>query len=140
LNVLRVSNVRQVEIHTAELLVPGPSPFVVEIASAKLKRPKSPGSDQVLAELIQEEGDKLWSEIHKLINSIWNKEELPAQRKKSIIVPIYKKGDKIDCSDYCGISLSSTSYKILSNILHSRLSPYIDEIIVDLRSSFRCDR
>jgi hypothetical protein len=55
---------------------------------------------------------------HKLITSIWNKEELPDQRKESIIVPIHKNG----------ISLLSTSYKILSNILLSQLSPYIDDI------------
>jgi hypothetical protein len=41
-------------------------------------------------------------EIHKLIISIWNKEELPEERKKSKIVTIYKKGDKRDCSDYRG--------------------------------------
>ena len=39
------------------------------------------------------------SEIHKLVNSIWNKEKLPEGWKESIIVPIYKKGDKTDCSD-----------------------------------------
>jgi hypothetical protein len=65
--------------------------------------------------------------IHKLINSVWNKEELPDQWKESIIVPVQKKGDKIDCNNYCGISLLSTSYKILSNIiLLSRLGPCID--------------
>jgi uncharacterized protein YfaP (DUF2135 family) len=37
-----------------------------------------------------------FAEIHKLIISIWNKEELPEERKESIIVPIYKKGDKTD--------------------------------------------
>jgi hypothetical protein len=65
---IRVSDVRQVEIHTAELLVPDPSPFEVETAIAKLKRCKSPSSDQILAELIQAGGETLWSEIHKLIN------------------------------------------------------------------------
>jgi hypothetical protein len=64
-----------------------------------------------------------------LINSIWNKEKVPEQWNESIIVPVHKKGDKIDCSNYRGISLLSTSYKILSNILLSRLSPYTDEII-----------
>jgi hypothetical protein len=68
----------------------------------------------------------LRSEIHKLINYIWNKEELPEQRKESIIVPVYNKGDKTDQS----ISLLSTSYKIVSNILLSRLSPYTGEITV----------
>jgi hypothetical protein len=65
-----VSDVRQIEIHTAEPLVPDPSPCDVEIAIAKLKRYKSPGSDQILAELIQAGGEILHSEIHKLINSV----------------------------------------------------------------------
>jgi hypothetical protein len=51
-------------------LVLDPSPFEVEIAIAKLKRYKSPGSDQIPAELIQAGGETLQSEIHKLINSI----------------------------------------------------------------------
>jgi hypothetical protein len=71
----------------------------------------------------------LLSAIHKLINSIWNKEEFPDQWKESIIVPIHKKVDKTYCNNYRGIALMSTSYKILSNILLSRLSPYVDEII-----------
>jgi hypothetical protein len=44
--------------------------------------------------MIQEGGETLLSEIHKLINSIWHKEELPDWQKGSIIVPIYKKGDE----------------------------------------------
>jgi hypothetical protein len=72
LNVHRVSDVRQIEIHTAEPLVPDPGPFEVEMTTLMLKRYKSPGSDQILAELIQAEGKTLWSEIHKLIISIWN--------------------------------------------------------------------
>jgi hypothetical protein len=56
-------------VHTAEPLVPGPSHLEVEIAIAKLKY-KSPGSDQILAELIEAGGEMLISAIHKLINSI----------------------------------------------------------------------
>jgi hypothetical protein len=84
-----VSDVRQIEIHTAEPLVPEPSPFEVEIAIEKLKKYKSPGSDQILGELIQAGGETLQSEIHKLIKSIWSKEELPDQWKESIIVSIW---------------------------------------------------
>jgi hypothetical protein len=51
------------------------------------------------------------SETCKIIDSIWNKEELPDQWKESIIVPVHKKGDKTDCSNCCGISLLSTSYQ-----------------------------
>jgi len=48
--------------------------------------------------------------------------------KEPIIVPIYKKGDKTNCSNYRGISLLSSTYNILSNILLSRLTPYAEEI------------
>jgi hypothetical protein len=74
-----VSDVRQIEEQRAESLVPGPSPVVVEIAIAKLKKYKSPGSEQIVAEQIQAGGETILSAIHKLINSIWNKEELPDQ-------------------------------------------------------------
>jgi hypothetical protein len=70
---------------------------------------------------------------------IWDK-ELPHQWKESIVVPIHKKGDKTDCSNYQGISLLSTSYKILSKILLARLAPYVDEIIGDQQCGFRHDK
>jgi hypothetical protein len=124
----------------AEPLVPGPSHLEVQIANAKLNKYKSPGSDQIPAEPIQAGGEMLLSAIHKLINSIWNKEQLSDQWKESIIVPIHKKCDKTDCNNYRGISLLSTSYKILLNILLSRLSPYIDEIIGDHQCGFRHNR
>jgi hypothetical protein len=47
------------------------------------------------------------------------------------MLPIQRKGDKTDCSNYRGISLLSTSYKILSNILVARITPYADEIMGD---------
>jgi hypothetical protein len=67
--------------------------------------------------MIQEGGETLWSEICELINSIQSKDELPDQGKEFIIVLIYKKGDKTNCSGYRGISLLSTSYKMLPNNL-----------------------
>jgi hypothetical protein len=73
LNVHNIIDVRQIETHTAEPLVPGPS-HLVGIAIAELKNYRSPGSDQILAELYQAEGETLVSVIHKLITSIWNKE------------------------------------------------------------------
>jgi hypothetical protein len=73
LNVHNVSDVRQINVHMAEPLVPGPSPLEVEITIAKLKKYKSPGGDQIPAELIQAGGEMLLSAIHKPINSILNK-------------------------------------------------------------------
>jgi hypothetical protein len=123
-------------MHTAEPLVPGPSYLEVEISIAKLKKYKSPGSDQIPAKFYQAGGETLVFVIHKLITSIWNKEEMPDQWKESIIISIHKMGDKTDCNNYHGISLLSASYKIVSNILLSRLSRYIDEIIGDHQCGF----
>jgi hypothetical protein len=136
LNVHNVSDVRQIEVHTAAPLVLGPSRLEVKIAIAKLKNYKSPGSDEIRAQLIQAGGEILLSAIHKLINSVWNNAELPDQWKESIIVPVHKKVDKTDCNNYRGLSLLSTTYKILSNILLSRLGPYTDEIIEDHQCGF----
>jgi len=136
LNVHGVNNVRQTEIQSAEPLVPEPSASEVELAIEKLKSHKSPGIDQIPAGLIKVGGKTICCEIHKLIISIWNKEELLEEWKESIIVPIYKKGDKTDCSNYSAISLLPTTYKILSNILLSRLTPYAEGIIEDHRCGF----
>jgi hypothetical protein len=65
-----------------------------------LKSYKSLGTDQIPAKLIKAGDETLCSEIHRLICSIWNNEELPQQWKESIIVPIYKNGDKADCKNY----------------------------------------
>jgi hypothetical protein len=59
-----ISDVRQIVVHTAEPLVPGPSRLQVETAIAELKKYKSPGSDEIPAELIQAGGEMLLSAIH----------------------------------------------------------------------------
>jgi hypothetical protein len=64
------------------------------MAIEKLKRHKSPDIDQVPSELIKAGGRTIHSEIHKLINSIRNEEELPEQWKELIIVPVCKMGIK----------------------------------------------
>jgi hypothetical protein len=56
------------------------------------------------------------------------------------MVTIHKKGDKTDCNNYRGISVLSTSYRILSNILLAKLTPYADEIVADHECGFQCNR
>ena len=140
LNVHKDNYVGEIEIQTAEPLIPDLTLLEVEIAIEKLKKNKSPGIDQIPAELIQDGENLLLTEIYKLVLAIWKKEMLPVQWKESIIVPIYKKGEKTNCSSYRGISLLLTSYKILSNITLGRLTPYVDEIIGDHQLGFRRNR
>jgi hypothetical protein len=90
-----------------------------------------PDSDEISVEMIQARGEILRSMFQNLINSIWNKEDLPDQSMESAILPSHKTDDKSDRNNYRGISLLSTSYNILTNILLLRLSSYIDEIIMN---------
>jgi len=77
LNIHGVNDVRQARLLTAEPLVPEPSAFEFLLAIEKLKSHKSPGIDQIPAELFKAGGRKIRSEIHKY---------------KSIIVSLCKKG------------------------------------------------
>ena len=83
--------------------MPEPSAFEFDMAIEKLKKYKL--INRIPAEFIKSGSRTIRSEIHKLITSSWKKEELPEERKESIIVPIYKKDNKTDCSNYRGISL-----------------------------------
>jgi hypothetical protein len=102
-------------MYTAEPLVPEPSTFEVEMAIEKLKRNKLPGIDQIPAELIEARSRTIRSEIHQFVHFICNEEELREQWKESIVFCICKKGDRTDCSNYRGVSLLSTTYRILFN-------------------------
>ena len=93
LNVHRVNDVRQAVIYIAVPLVPEPSAFEFEMAIDKLKRYKSPGIDQITTEMIHTGGRTIRSDIHKICNSIWNKEILPEEWKESIVVFICTKGN-----------------------------------------------
>jgi hypothetical protein len=79
------------DVHKAEPLVPETRLVEVKIATGKLKSYKSRGTDQISVELISA-GGETYSEIQRLICSIWNKEELPQQWKKFIIIQSYKRG------------------------------------------------
>ena len=60
-----------------------------------LKGHKSPAVDQMPAELITG-GEEKFAEIHKLINSVWNKEDLSEEWKEWVFLPFYKKSSKTD--------------------------------------------
>jgi hypothetical protein len=82
------------------------------VAIDKLKSHKSRCIEQIPKELIVAGCRIIRCKIKKFIISMWDKEELPEEWKQLIIVPIYKKGDKIGCSNYRGVSHLPTTYKI----------------------------
>jgi hypothetical protein len=89
LNVHGVHDVRQMDIQTAEPLVPEPSLVIVETAIEKLRKYKSLGTDQFLAKLIKAGGETLHSKIHE-IRSTLNKEEVPQQWKNLLLYQFIK--------------------------------------------------
>ena len=82
LSVHGVNDVRQTQIHTVLEL----SAYEIQMATEKLKGQKSPGIDQISAEMLRTGGRTICCEIHKLINSVWNKEEFPEEWKELIFV------------------------------------------------------
>jgi len=65
---------------------------------------------------------------------------MPTEWNVSIICPIHKKGDIMECSNYRGVSLLNTAYKILSNILFARIAPFAGNIIGNYQCGFRKKR
>jgi sorting nexin-29 len=65
---------------------------------------------------------------------------MPEEWHTAIMCPIHKKGDKLQSSNYRGISLLNVCYKILTNILRKRLEPYAEEILGDYQCNFRKGR
>jgi hypothetical protein len=126
-------------MRTSEQSVPQTTPLDVESGIATLGISKSPGNDEIRAELVQAGSETLHPKIHKFMNSVWDEEELPDQWRESIIVPIYKKGDKtiVIIEAYHCYQLHT---QFLSSILFSMLSPYVDEIIGDHQCGFRRNR
>ena len=121
-------------------IVAEPSLEEVKDAVFKLKNNKAPGSDNLPGELFKYGGDALCMTLHELIVKIWEREEMPEEWELGIICPVYKKGDKLDCSNYRGINLLNTAYKIFANILYQRLLPYAEPNIGEYQGGFRNDR
>jgi sorting nexin-29 len=111
-----------------------------ENAIAALKKNKSPGVDNLQAELLKYGSKELARKLYNVILQIWVKEEIPNKWNISIICPIHKKGDPLECHNYRGISLLNTAYKELSNILFRKISPYAEKAIGSYQCGFRKDR
>jgi sorting nexin-29 len=112
----------------------------VSAAISALKNNKAPGPDNIPAELLKEGGDELGKVIYQLVLHIWNTETLPVHLLEGSIVPLHKKGDKLDCENYRGIALLNTAYKVFAKVLYNKLVPNAELVIGECQSGFRRDR
>ena len=86
---------------------------------------KAPGCDGIPIEFLKAEGDEAIRVMTNLCNSIYKMKTWPNDWKKSIYVPIYKKGDKKECGNYRTIALISHASKILLRVLQKRLEAFL---------------
>ena len=97
------------------------------------------GTGNINAELLNAAGPQVTQRINELILNIWRSEKMPNQWNKSIICPIYKKV-KFECSNYRGISLLNTAYKILATAINNRLKTYAEDLLSQEQNGFRRNR
>ena len=112
----------------------------VEVAVKYLKGGKSPGNDNIPAELIKNGGEAMISALTIICNKIWETGEWPTPWTKSMIITLPKKGNLQICNNYRTISLISHPSKVMLKVLLNRLKPQAEEIIAEEQAGFRTGR
>jgi hypothetical protein len=101
-NLLNVEGGEEIErpaYMTVEPEVAGPTLEEVEEAVTHQRNGRALGEDQLTAELLTCGGPDLIRYLHRLISEIWEREEIPEECRTGLICPIFKKGDKLNCSN-----------------------------------------
>jgi hypothetical protein len=105
-----------------------------------LKRFKAAGPDNLMPPLFKDGGEVLAEALTKLFELVWNTENVPDNWGESIIVPIFKKGDKRLCENHRGISLTPVITRILASIILRRLTAARETDIREEQAGFRPGR
>ena len=101
---------------------------------------KASGGDGIPVELFQILKDDAVKVLHSICQQIWKTEQWPQDWKRSVFIPIPKKGDAKQCSNYCTIALISYASKVILKILQARLRQYVNRELPDVQAGFRKDR
>ncbi len=126
--------------HTMSTRVSDAPPDKEEVMDAisQLKRWKAPGPDDLPAELLR--GSAVVDALHRIITDAWHTHTIPQGWKDATLVPIPKKGDRRQVSNWRGICLLAAAGKVLSNILRTRILPIQDSILPESQCGFRKNR
>jgi endonuclease/exonuclease/phosphatase family metal-dependent hydrolase len=126
--------------HSTNLEENPPTIDEIEAAILKLQNNKSPGDDNIPAELFKEGREVILSSLQTFIENVWFNETLPKSFKSGVICPLHKKGDAFVCDNYRAITLLNIGYKILSNIIYERLKKYTQDVIGKYQCGFTSGR
>lgn len=114
-------------------------PSIREIAKAinRLKNNKSPGADNIASELLKIDAIATAEHLKSIIDEVWASEDTPNDWKDGVIIKLPKKGNLRECTNWRGITLLNTVNKVLSIILHGRLSDTLDSTLRREQAGFR---
>ena len=101
---------------------------------------KASGGDGIPAELSQILKDNAMKVLHSICQQIWKTQQWPQDWKKSVFIPIPKKGSAKECSHYHTIALISHASKVMLNILQARLQQYVNRELSDVQAGCRKGR
>ena len=101
---------------------------------------KASGGDGISAKLFQILKDDAVNVLHSTCQQIWKTQQWSQDWKRSVFIPIPKKGNAKECSNYCTIALISHASKIMLKILQSRFQQYVNGELPDVQAGFRKGR
>ena len=98
----------------------------VKWALGSITTNKANGGDEILVELFQILKDDPVKVLHSICQQIWRTQHWPQDWKRSVFIPIPKKSNAIECSNYHTVALISHASKIMLKILQTRLQQYVN--------------
>ena len=101
---------------------------------------KASGGDGILVELFQILKDDAVKVLHSIWQQIWKTQQWPQDWKRSVFIPIPKKDNTKECSNYCTIALITHVSKVMLKILQARLQQYVNRKLSDIQAGFRKGR
>ena len=112
----------------------------VKWALGSITMNKTSGGDRIPVELFQILKDDAVKVLHLICQQIWKTQQWPQDWKRSGFIPIPKKGNAKDCSNYCIIAFISHTSKVMLKIFQVRLQQYVNHELPDVRAGFRKGR
>ena len=112
----------------------------VKWALGSITTNKASGGDGIPVELFQILKENAMKVLCSICQQIWKTQQWPQDWKRPVCIPIPKKGNAKECSNYCTIALISHGSKVMLKILQARLQQYVNHTLPDVQAGFRKGR